>query len=1075
MVGGEALAKRQVIFWQDRMPTAYLFNEYGPTEATVGMIVYKVTGELPSGDNIPIGRPISNTRIYLLDGFGNPVPEGVAGEIYIGGSGVARGYLNRPDLTEERFIASRFVAGDRLYKTGDLGRYLADGNIEFLGRNDYQVKIRGFRIELGEIEARLLSHPGVREAVVVAREDGDGDKRLVGYYTAASGYGIEGSGHDGMGLSGSEGSGTPVTLLGAQELRAYLSESLPEYMVPAAYVGLESFPLTPNGKLDRKALPAPEGGAYSHGEYEAPVGAVETALAQIWSEVLKVERVGRHDDFFSLGGHSLLAVKVLEWMRRSGLQGDVRALFTTPVLCELAGTIGQGDDFVEVPANLIPPGCERITPDLLSLVDLTQDQIDRIVEAIPGGSSNVQDIYPLAPLQEGILFHHLMGGEGDPYLLWGQIGFADRGVLDRYVAALNAVIARHDILRTAVVWDGLPEPVQVVWRHAPVVMEEVDLDPEAGDIAQQLKTRFDPRHYRIDVRTAPLRRLFIAHDPVKGRWVMMQLFHHLSTDHTAQEVIQAEIRAHLSERLSELPAALPFRNFVAQARLGVSRQEHEAFFGQMLGDVEDPTAPFGLMDVRGDGSGIGEAHVGLDSSLAKRLRDRARALGVSAARLFHVAGGLVLARSSGQQDPVFGTVLFGRMQGGEGADLALGLFINTLPVRIRLGEIGAEQSVLKTHQLLAELLHHEHASLALAQRCSAVPAPAPLFTSLLNYRHNRPPAKGKGEGPRAFEGIRFLGDEERTNYPVTLSVEDSGEELGLTAQTLLPLDPTRLCAMMNRALEQLVDALESNPTQPVGRLDVLPAEERRKLLVEWNATEAEYPKDKCIHQLFEEQVARDPEAVAVVYEDESLSYGELNERANRLAHHLGTLGVKPDAPVAICVERSLEMVVGLLAILKAGGCYVPLDAAYPAERLGFMLKDAAPAIVLTHAAARASLEQGLAHARRQVLRQDGPSHQVQTRSQQRSGSDHSPGDGGGKAGGQASGREGLLDKAADTSPLDLAVLDLEADVGDWAIQPATNPDPTVIGLTPQHLAYIIYTSGSTGQPKGVMGEHGQLW
>ncbi|HVX90140.1 MAG TPA: condensation domain-containing protein, partial [Candidatus Paceibacterota bacterium] len=525
-------------------------------------------------------------------------------------------------------------------------------------------------------------------------------------------------------------------------------------------------------------------------------------------------------------------------------------------------------------------GPPAITPDLLALVDLTQEQIDRIVAGVVGGSSNVQDIYPLAPLQEGILFHHLMAQEGDPYLLWNLTSFANRDTLDRYISALDRVIARHDILRTSFVWEGLPEAVQVVWRQAPVQVEEVQLDP-AEDIAAQLKSRFNPRHYRLDVRQAPLRRLFIAHDPIRDRWVMMHLFHHLSTDHVTAEVIQAEIRDHLLGRIEDLPAPSPFRNFVAQARLGVSREEHEAFFREMLGDVDETTAPFGLLDVQGDGSGIDEASLSLEPSLSQRLRAHARALGVSTASLFHVAWALVLSRSSGQRDPVFGTVLFGRMQGGEGADRSLGLFINTLPVRIRLGEKGVEQSILETHRQLAGLLHHEHASLALAQRCSRVPAPAPLFTSLFNYRYISPRTPSKARS-RAFEGIKSLDGAERTNYPVGLSVNDLGVDFSLTAQTVSPLDPGRLCAMMHRALEELTEALEKKPQYPVGRLDILPASERHHVLVELNQTQAPYPSDLCVHQLFEEQVDRDPQAIAVVYGDVSLTYGELNERSNRL-------------------------------------------------------------------------------------------------------------------------------------------------------------------------------------------------
>ena len=479
----------------------------------------------------------------------------------------------------------------------------------------------------------------------------------------------------------------------------------------------------------------------------------------------------------------------------------------------------------------------------------------------------------------------------------------------------------------------------------------------------------------------------------------------------------AEMRVHLLGQRKALPAPLPFRNFVARSRLGVSAAEHEAFFGRMLGDVEEPTAPFGLLDVLGDGSEVLEAQVSLEEALSQRLRRRARALKVSAASLFHVAWAQVLARTSGREDPVFGTVLFGRMQGGEGADRALGLFINTLPVRLRLGVVGAQACVEAAHRTLTELLRHEHASLVLAQRCSSVPAPAPLFTALLNYRHSAgPDASFAGGGLDGWDGIEVLATEERTNYPLTLSVDDFGEGFWLTAQASGGVEPERVCAMMVRALEGLVEALEAEPEREMRRVDVLPAAERHQLLVEWNATEADYPKQACVHELFEAQAARSPESTAVVYEDQSLSYGELNTQANRLAHHLRGLGVRPDSRVAICVERSPEMVVGLMAILKAGGAYVPLDPAYPAERLGYMLQDSAPVLVLTHAAARGALSQAMA---------------------------------------------GL----AEAPP----VVDLDGTA--WSQACPDNLDPAAIGLNSAHLAYVIYTSGSTGTPKGVMVEH----
>jgi aryl carrier-like protein len=438
-----------------------------------------------------------------------------------------------------------------MYRTGDLGRWLADGNIEFLGRNDFQVKVRGFRIELGEIEARLAEHPEVREAVVIAREEAAGDQRLVAYYTSALDSGP-----------------------GAEQLRAHMLAVLPEYMVPAAYVRLEKLPLTGNGKLDRKALPAPEADAYGAGGYEAPEGETEAKLAQIWAEVLKIERIGRHDNFFSLGGHSLLAVTMIERLRRIGLRLDVRAIFATPTLAGMAAT-AETIPSIQVPANRIPPGCQTITPEMLPLVQLTAEEIERIVEKVPGGAGNVQDIYPLAPLQEGILFHHLMGGEGDPYLLAIQLGFDNHAQLESYIRALQTVIDRHDILRTAVQWEGLSEPVQVVYRKARLPVEEVELETASGAAAEQLYARYDPRRFRMDVRQAPLLRLHIAYDPAGDRWLAMMLLHHLAVDHTTFEAMQSEVQAHLLGQEATLPTPLPFRNLVAQARMELNQEEEE--------------------------------------------------------------------------------------------------------------------------------------------------------------------------------------------------------------------------------------------------------------------------------------------------------------------------------------------------------------------------------------------------------------------------------------------------------------------------------------------------------------------
>jgi amino acid adenylation domain-containing protein len=979
MCSGEALPPESIRTFAG-LSLARLNNLYGPTEASVDVTLWRCDAARAT---VSVGRPISNTRVYVLDGRLEPVPIGVAGELYVGGAGLARGYLHRAWLTAERFLPSPYRDGDRLYRTGDLVRYLEDGNLEFLGRLDHQVKIRGFRIELGEIEARLVEHPAVGQAIVVAREDTPGDKRLVAYVVAAD--------------------AAPVD---AGELRLHLKQSLPEYMVPSAYVVLEALPLTPNGKLDRRALPAPEADAVVRGEYVAPRTPVEEVLASLWCEVLKLDRVGVHDNFFELGGHSLLALTLIERMRRQRLHLSIRTVFTAPTLAELAAAV-DGGTVVSVPANLIPPQCTAITPEMLPLIDLTQENIDHIVSGVAGGSANVEDIYPLAPLQEGILFHHLMA-DGDAYLLSRLLGFASRERLNEFVEAVQKVIDRHDILRTAVVWEGLPEPAQVVWRLARLPVEEVTLDAAGGDVAAELRARFDVRRFRFDVRCAPLARAFVARDALNDRWVLLLLHHHLAIDHTTLEVLIEEVQAHLLGRGEDLPAAPPFRDFVAQVRLGVRREEHEAFFRRMLGDVDEPTAPFGLLDVRGDGSGIDEAWLGLEGLLGQRLRARARALEVSAASLFHLAWAQVLARLSGRDDVVFGTALLGRMHGGAGTERGLGMFMNTLPVRIVVGEAGVAASVRQTQALLAELLHHEHASLALVQRCSSVPAPTPLFSALLNYRHGRT-AVASVSSPAAWPGITVLGSEERTNYPLTLSVDDLGDGFALIAQVERPLDPHRICGFMQTALSNLVEALETRPDTPVCDIEVLPDAERHRLLVEWNDTAADYPRDKCIHELFAEQVAKTPDAVAVAFEDRQLSYGELECRAKQLAHHLRGLGVGPETVVGLCVERSIEMVVGLLGILKAGGAYLPLDPGYPPERLAYMLSDARAQVLVTQA-----------HLVGQL-----PEH-------------------------------------------DARVVRLDADGEAIERHPAAVPASRT---NPDNLAYVIYTSGSTGRPKGIAVPH----
>jgi amino acid adenylation domain-containing protein len=927
-------------------------------------------------------------QVYLLDARRQPVPLGVPGEIYVGGAGVARGYLNRPALTAERFIANPFASdGRRMYKSGDIGRWRPDGTLEYLGRNDDQVKIRGFRIELGEIQARLAQHAKVRDAVVLAREEQAGEKRLIAYVVASD----------------------PANLPTVDELRAHVRAQLPEYMVPSALVTLPGLPLTANGKLDRRALPAPGLAAYGTRAYEAPLGQIEEILAGIWQSILHVEQVGRHDNFFELGGHSLLIVQMMERLRRVGLSAQAKRIFESANLAELAGALTrQVTRPVEVPPNLIPAGCTAIAPEMVPLVDLTIEQLAHISSSVRGGAANIHDIYPLAPLQEGILFHHLLNESGgDTYVLPTIFKVSSAERVQQLIDALQFVIDRHDVLRTAVLWEHLPRPVQVVYRKARLPVTNIVLtaqdDPDVW-VEQSLLAQ----RQRLDLRFAPLLKLQVAHVEGTTIWYVLLQMHHMTLDHLTTEFVTREVIAHLRGQRKFVGELAPYREHVARALVYAQTHEAEAFFRCKLSGVVEPSAPFGLLDVRGDGSHVVEAREVLEASLSQQIRARARSLAVSAATLFHAAWALVLAHTSGRQDVVFGTVLLGRMlMDGDGRH-ALGMFINTLPLRLQLQDLTVRELVERTQRELVELLSHEQASLAIAQRCSDIVGSAPLFTSLLNYRHSVP---DPGVQWSNAEGLQVLASRERTNYPIALSVDDLGAEFSLTAQTDARIAPQRVAVFMREAMQSLLRSLDQAPDTAALELSILTAEERRRILGQFNDRRLTYPADRLIQQLFEEQVARTPEQRAIVYQQASLTFAELNRRANQLARHLRARGIGPDQRVGICLDRGLDMVIAVLGSLKAGGAYVPLDPSHPPQRLAYMLQNAAPRIVITS-------------------------------------------------------RE-LMDRLAVPS-------NAMVQVDDWtelADHPDANIEPRELGSSPADLAYVIYTSGSTGQPKGVMIEH----
>jgi amino acid adenylation domain-containing protein len=954
LIGGDQL---------DRMPSVLpenlsLINNYGPTETTV----VATSGRLHPGDpTIHIGRPIANTRLYVLDTYGQPVPLGAVGELYIGGAGVARGYLNRPELTAERFLEDPFcgVPGERMYRTGDLVRYRPDGNLEFLGRNDDQVKIRGFRIELGEIEARLLEHPAIREAVVLAREEAAGEKRLVAYITSEQ--------------------ETPEL---AATLRTHVGAALPEYMVPAAFVRLEEFPLTPNGKLDRKALPAPPAEAYAREAYEPPQGSMETALAAIWAELLQVERVGRNDHFFALGGHSLLAVRMMSRIAALGVDVPLSALFAAPTLKAFAEAVDQ-----------------RLSLGAVALPDITPAPRD---EALPLSFAQ-QRLWFLAQLEQRSDNYHI------------PLALRLRGPLDVAAlgGALNQLWARHEALRTVFVLEEGRPVVRLLASQLGLPLPQDDLRGLAEARAQLDRLSRQEAYAPFDLEHGPLIRARLIR-LADAEYILLLTQHHIVADGWSMGILVHELSALYSGRA--LPALeVQYPDFAVWQRrwlAGERLETQSAYWRSALADAP-VFLPLPADRPRPARQTFAGAHlpVRLDAELTSKLKRLSRQHSGTLFMTLMAAWAAVLSRLSGQQELVVGTATANRRH--RQIEGLIGFFVNALALRIDLShEPTAAQLLAQVRQRV--LAAQEHQDLPFEQVVEIVQPPrsmdhTPLFQVMFVWQNNE---LGEWRLPGVeVETVQVGYDIVR--FDVELSLSEVGDEIAGTLSYATALFDRQTMERHLGYLRAMLEALAADPAQTVTEIDLLSAPERKLLLETWNATEAAYPEQACIHQLFEQQVERTPDAIALVFGQETLTYAELSRQANRLAHYLRELGVAPDQRVAICVERSAAMVVGILAILKAGGAYVPLDPSYPAERLAYMLRDSAPVALLTESRTQPRLASV-----------DGIPH--------------------------------LL---------------LEAPEQAWQAHPEHDLDARSLGLTPAHLAYVIYTSGSTGIPKGVLVEH----
>jgi amino acid adenylation domain-containing protein len=975
VVGGEALYGEQLAFWREHAPGTIVANEYGPTETVVGCCVYAVpAGDVNAGP-VPIGRPIANTKLYVLDQQQRLAPLGVVGELYIGGDGVTRGYLNRPALTAERFVPNPFTSepGARMYRTGDLVRYLATGDLEYVGRVDHQVKIRGYRIELGEVEAALARHEGVRECAVLAREDVPGEKRLVAYLVLKQELGLLSS-----------------------ELRSFLIEKLPEYMIPSTYIVLDELPLNANGKVDRRALPHPDVSRQKVEQpYVAPRTAAEEVLANIFAEVLGVERVGVNDNFFARGGDSIRSVRVLALARERGMEFTLQSLFRHQTVAELVTELGDSKEASSAldgvgPFSLIAEADRALLPE------------------------DIEDAYPLSMLQAGMLYHMQLLPDRPAY--HNVCSYQIRAAFDATIfeEAVNRVVARHPALRTSFDLARYSEPLQLVQRVARMSIPVDDVRHLSAKEQDEFLNEFVESQWKtlFDLSSPPLIRIHI-HRRTNETFQLTLSECHAVIDGWSLTSTFAEVFTLYFERLKtgvfpeEPPLATTFRDFIFLERAALGSVEHRQFWAQALDGCEPLRLPRRTSPPsRSDGRRVNIQPVPISAEAADSMRRLARKLSVPFKSVLLAAHMKVLSLVTGRGDILTGIGTNGRLE-VRGGEQVRGLFLNTAPFRLRMPSGTWAELVEQTFRTEWELLPYRRYPMAAIQKRWGL---EPLIETSFEYLHFHSVETVMRTGDMQVLDNRDISE---TNFALVsvfqLDPVTSRVALRLLGDSAI-LSEEQL-AHLGQCYSRVFQAIASDPHARIDSAALIAPEERRRL-EEWNATARPYELDRCLHELFEARVERSPEAVALVCGGEELSYRELNRRADRLACSLMHEGVEPESVVGVLMERSVEMVVALLGVLKAGGAYLPLDPEYPAARLRYMFEDAAPRVLLTTGT--------------------------------------------------------LLSRWANTPRLkSVAVLCVEqlglADEAD-GVKPAVKIDA-------DNLAYVIYTSGSTGRPKGAMNTH----
>ncbi len=905
---GEALPPEVCGRWLDAHPGVPLMNAYGPAECSDD-VTLGVLREAPRGAHTPVGGPAGNLRVYVLDGQLEPVPVGVVGEVYVGGTGVGRGYVGEGGWTAERFVPEPFGGreGARMYRTGDYGRWLWDGQLEFVGREDQQVKVRGYRIELGEVEAGLLKQEGVGEAVVVARDEGS-QKRLVGYVTARPGKALQ-----------------------AEVVRQGLKAVLPEYMVPQSLVVLEALPLTANGKVDKKALPAPA--PLARTASVAPRDEVETTLTQLWGELLGLQDVGIHDDFFELGGHSLLAAQLAARLRRSfGVEVSLRRLFTLTTPAALAEEVRQLRQSSEAAQRPAPSRVPR------------------------------QPWMPCSHAQERLWFLHRLEPESSAY----HIPSSHRlhGPLDSRALelALTALVARHESLRTCFA-EREGRPFQQVLPAEPVHLPITDLSMLSRQQREaQVQARVDESMERpFDLAAGAVLRAELL---VLGatEHVLVLTVHHIATDGWSMDVLTRELWMLYEAALGGHPPALPELplQYVDHAHWQRTMLEPalERLLTHWTSKLADAPAGLKLPTSGRPGGPSAYRVVPLDQELQARLRELARQEGVTLFMLLSAAFRVFLSRSSGQEDVLVGVPVSGRSH----AELEglIGLFVNTVVLRVPVRRSDTFRSLLAAVKDDA-LAAYEHAELPFERLIDALRPERQLNRNpLFQVMFAVAPFPDEGK-ERAGLRLDFVSPTRASSkLELVCTFLDDGQRLSLGLEYDTGLFAADTIGRMLRQLPVLLRAIVDDPLRRVGTLDCMPADERRQVLERWNATATTLPAGG-LQELFESQAARTPTAIAAETVDGVCwSYERLNARANAIAHALLDRGAIPDGPVVLLAERGPELLAAILGAFKSGCGYLPLDPEHPPARIARILAQSGARQVVVQAALRPLLDSALA-------------------------------------------------------------------------------------------------------------------